>query len=60
MGFDRMAGGHRFDFSGEVCVRCRISREKFEDNGRPRCTGRPPERRERFTVPPDDGPPEAA
>jgi hypothetical protein len=59
MAFDRTAGGHHFDFSRGVCTRCEIFREKFEDNGRPPCTGRPPDKRERLTVP-DDDPPEAA
>jgi hypothetical protein len=56
MAFDRLAGGHRFDFSRGVCQRCGMSREKFEDNGRPRCTGKPPEEKIRLTVPPDDSP----
>jgi hypothetical protein len=57
MAVDRAAGGHRF-FSG-VCTRCEMSRKKFEDNGHPLCTRRPPEKRERLTVP-DDDLPEAA
>jgi len=60
MSFDRTAGGHRFDFSRMVCVRCEMSHEHFEDNGRPQCKGRPPDKRERLTIPPDDDPPEAA
>jgi hypothetical protein len=56
MAFDRMAGGHRFDFSRGVCQRCGMSREKFEDHGRPRCTGKPPDEKIRLTAPPDDSP----
>jgi hypothetical protein len=56
MAFDRMAGGHRFDFSRGVCVRCRMSREKFEDSGRPRCTGQPLPERTAVGIPRDDDP----
>jgi hypothetical protein len=56
MAFDRMAGGHRFDFSRGVCHRCEMTREYFEDNGRPPCTGQPPEKKTRLVVPPDDDP----
>jgi hypothetical protein len=57
MAFDRMAGGHRFDFSRGVCHLCGMLREKFEDRGRPRFTGKPPDEKIRLTAPPDDGPP---
>ncbi len=39
MVFDRTTGGHRFAFGNDVCVRCGISRAKFEHSGSPRCTG---------------------
>jgi hypothetical protein len=60
MAFDLTAGGHRFDFIREVCTRCEMSREQFEDKGRPRCTGRPPDKEGRLTITPDADPPEAA
>lgn len=41
MAFDRKAGGHRFDFSRVVCVKCGMTRKYFRDNGEPRCEGRP-------------------
>ena len=59
MVFDRTAGGHRFDFSREVCFLCGISREEFEDDGRPQCTGQPYEKADRLRTPPGK-PPEAA
>lgn len=37
---DGQAGGHAFDFDREVCVKCGMSRERFEDNGKPPCLGR--------------------
>jgi len=40
MAFDRRAGGHAFDFDREICVKCGMSREYFEDNGQPACRGR--------------------
>jgi hypothetical protein len=41
MAFDRHAGGHDFDLTTKSCSKCGISREKFEDQGEPRCTGKP-------------------
>jgi ribosomal protein L37E len=41
MAFDRRAGGHAFDFDREVCVKCGMSREYYEDNGKPPCRGKP-------------------
>ena len=41
MAFDRQAGGHAFDFNRGVCEKCGMTREQFEDNGEPRCKGRP-------------------
>lgn len=46
MAFNRMAGDHRFDFSCDVCVRCGMTREYFEDNGEPHCDGQPNKRLE--------------
>jgi hypothetical protein len=59
MVFDRTAGGHRFDFSREICFLCGISREEFEDDGRPQCTGQPYEKADRLRSPPGK-PPKAA
>jgi hypothetical protein len=39
--FDRRAGGHAFDFDREVCVKCGMSREHYQDNGKPPCKGKP-------------------
>ena len=41
MAFDRKAGGHRFDFGSEVCLKCGMTRKYFQDNGEPRCERRP-------------------
>jgi hypothetical protein len=41
MSFDRQAGGHNFDFSTEACATCGMSREEFEDTGKPPCKGKP-------------------
>ena len=42
--FDRASGGQAFGVNGAVCCVCGMTREKFQDNGGPRCTGqRPPE-----------------
>jgi hypothetical protein len=60
MAFDQTAGGHRFDFSRMACTRCEMSWEKFGDTGRPQCKGRPRDKKERLTIPPDDDPPGAA
>jgi hypothetical protein len=40
MAFDRRAGGHSFDFSRDVCAKCGMTRELFEDNGKPPCQGK--------------------
>ena len=56
MAIDLQAGGHRFDFITGRCIRCKMSRKKFEDSGRPRCSGRPPDKRKRLKGP-DDKPP---
>lgn len=55
MAFKRDAGGHAFDFSTGVCAKCDMTRENYEDNGEPACTGRKPEKREAFRIPDDDG-----
>jgi hypothetical protein len=47
MAFDRTSGGHRFDFSSGVCHRCGMTREHYEDNGKPICRGKPADRRKR-------------
>ncbi len=60
MVFELIAGGHRFDFIRGVCMRCEMSREKFEDSGQPQCTGQSLDRRKRLTVPSDNDPPEVA
>jgi hypothetical protein len=44
MAIDLQAGGHRFDFITGMCMRCKMSIKKFEDSGRPLCTGRPADR----------------
>jgi hypothetical protein len=55
MTFDRQAGGHDFDLITKSCTRCKISREKFEEEGEPRCTGASPrEAREPQYPLPDD------
>jgi hypothetical protein len=51
---------HEFDFLLGVCLRCQMSRKRYKDNGRPRCTGHPPNKSERQTVRPGDGAPAAA
>jgi hypothetical protein len=43
MAVDLQAGGHRFDFITGLCMRCKMPLKKFEDSGRPQCTGRLPE-----------------
>jgi hypothetical protein len=53
MAFDRTAGGHRFDFSLGVCFLCGISREEFEDDGHPQCTGQLYEKADRLRISPD-------
>jgi hypothetical protein len=56
MAFDRQGGGHNFDFSSEACTKCGMSREHYEDNGKPRCKGKPePSRpKEHILVPEDE------
>jgi len=41
MAFDRRAGGHAFDFNRDVCAKCGMTREQYEDNGNPPCKGKP-------------------
>jgi hypothetical protein len=48
---ERRENGHNFAFDRDVCTRCGMSLEDYEDHGKPRCLGRPP-------TPPD--PPQAA
>jgi hypothetical protein len=50
MTFDRSSGGHAFDFSAGVCERCGMTREYFQDNGEPRCSGNKSEMRERIPI----------
>lgn len=40
MAFNRQEGGHAFDFDRGVCARCGITRERYEDSGKPKCTGK--------------------
>ena len=37
----REENGHLFDFDTDKCVKCQMSREHYEDNGKPACK-RPP------------------
>ena len=60
MAFDRTVGGHRFAFGNDVCVRCGMSRAKFEDSGSPQFTGQRPKKTYPLNISPDDDPPEAA
>jgi hypothetical protein len=53
MTFDRNAGGHAFGFTDDVCAKCGMTRPQFEDNGKPRCTGRKPDKREPMSIPDD-------
>jgi hypothetical protein len=41
MPFDREGGGHAFDLISKKCGRCGMTREAYEDHGKPRCPGRP-------------------
>lgn len=50
MPFDREAGGHAFDFDREVCVKCGMSREKYQDNGNPPCKGKKQEDKPREPI----------
>jgi hypothetical protein len=57
MALDRQAGGHEFIFSAGVCAQCGTTRETYQNNGEPRCTGRPATARRRDNTPdfvPDD------
>jgi hypothetical protein len=56
MAVDLQAGGHRFDFITGLCMRCKMPLKKFEDSGRPQCTGRLPDRSKVFRNPDDDPP----
>lgn len=33
----REENGHVFDFDTDKCVKCGMSRERYEDNGKPSC-----------------------
>jgi hypothetical protein len=62
MPFDLIVGGHRFDPITLVCVRCGISRQRYDDTGQ-RCTGQlQPEAEEQSSIRSndDDDPPDAA
>jgi hypothetical protein len=50
MTFDRMSGGHAFDFDAGVCQRCGMTRKHYQDNGEPRCTGRKSDTAERISI----------
>jgi len=50
MPFDREAGGHAFDFDRDVCVKCGMSREKYQDNGKPPCKGKKQEDKPREPI----------
>lgn len=41
MGNTKSEGGHHFDFDTDKCTKCGMTRETYEDNGRPACTGLP-------------------
>jgi hypothetical protein len=60
MAFYRTVGGHRFDFSSGVCLRCEMTREYYQHNGEPRCVGYPPFRKSPRKPPDNDDPPRAA
>jgi len=51
MPFDRRAGGHAFDFHRGVCVKCGMTREYYQDNGEPVCSGRAEASRRRQNEP---------
>jgi hypothetical protein len=51
MTFDRRSGNHAFDFDAGVCQFCGMTREYYEDNGKPLCTGKKSETRERLPIP---------
>jgi hypothetical protein len=57
MAFDQQAGGHEFIFGAGVCTQCGMTRETYQDNGEPPCTGRPAAATRRDNMPdfvPDD------
>jgi hypothetical protein len=60
MAIDPQTCGHRFDFINGRCIRCKMSRKRFEDNGRPQCSGRPPDRSKRLKGSEDEPPGGAA
>jgi hypothetical protein len=35
----RLENGHAFDFEADKCVKCGMSRERYDDNGKPACKG---------------------
>jgi hypothetical protein len=43
MALDRFAGGHDFGVSDVVCSKCGMSREEYENTGKPRCKGKAPD-----------------
>jgi hypothetical protein len=50
MAFDKNIGGHAFPERGGTCLRCEMTWTKFMDSGKPQCTGRKPEKRERMAI----------
>jgi hypothetical protein len=52
--FDRNAGGHGWDFSTGVCGKCDMTREYYQDHGKPVPTARKPEKRERLRIEDDE------
>jgi hypothetical protein len=46
MPLDRIARGHRFDFSSRACVRCGMTHKEFLEKSRPACMGQPQEKSE--------------
>jgi hypothetical protein len=57
MPFNATAGGHRFDFISGLCMKCGMSREKFENEHWPRCSSSAPKK---VSLPIDDVPTDAA
>jgi hypothetical protein len=43
MALDRFAGEHDFGLSDVVCSKCGMSREEYENTGKPRCKGKAPD-----------------
>jgi hypothetical protein len=60
MAFGVTAAGHWFDRITGACMWCGMPRKKFEDDNRPRCTGRLADKRVPLPIFTDDDPPEAA